>query len=51
MDFTQETISEFMINTANSENGTNLLLQIILNAFIKSEHFLSIRNSKCSLQM
>ena len=29
-----------MLNIANSENGTNLLMQMTLNAFMKSEHHL-----------
>jgi hypothetical protein len=40
MNFTQEQISELMLNIANSENGTNLLMQLTLNAFTKSEHHL-----------
>ncbi len=31
MNLTQEQISELMLNTANSENGTNLLMQMTLN--------------------
>jgi hypothetical protein len=37
---TQEQISELMVKVANSENGTNLLLQMTLKAFIKSESHL-----------
>ena len=37
MNFTQEQISELLLNIANSENGTNLLMQMTLNAFMKSE--------------
>lgn len=37
MNFTQEQISELMLDIANSENGTNLLMQMTLNAFMKSE--------------
>ena len=37
MNFTQEQISELMLNIANSENGNNLLMQMTLNAFMKSE--------------
>lgn len=40
MNFTQEQISELMLNIANSENGTNLLMQMTLNAFMKSERHL-----------
>ena len=40
MNFTQEQISELMMNIANSENGTNLLMQMTLNAFMKSERHL-----------
>ena len=40
MNFTQEQISELMLNIANSENGTNLLMQMTLNAFMKSERYL-----------
>jgi len=40
MNFTQEQISDLLLDIANSENGTNLLLQMILNAFMKSEHHL-----------
>lgn len=37
MNFTQEQISELMLNIANSENGTNLLMQMTLETFMKSE--------------
>ena len=37
MNFTQEQILELLLNIANSENGTNLLMQMTLNAFMKSE--------------
>ncbi len=37
LNYTQEQISELMLNIANSENGTNLLMQMTLNAFMKSE--------------
>ena len=40
MNFTQEQISELLLEIANSENGTNLLLQMTLNAFMKSERHL-----------
>jgi putative transposase len=40
MNFTQEQISELLLDVANSENGTNLLLQMTLNAFMKSERHL-----------
>ena len=40
MNFTQEQISELMLSIANSENGTNLLMQMTLNAFMKSERHL-----------
>jgi hypothetical protein len=40
MDFTHTQISELLSDLANSENGTNLLLQMTLNAFMKSEHHL-----------
>lgn len=40
MNFTQEQISELMLNIANSENGINLLLQMTLNTFMKSERHL-----------
>jgi hypothetical protein len=32
MNFTQEQISELMLNIANSENGTNLLIQMTKNS-------------------
>ena len=51
MNCTQGKISEFMINIANSENGTNLLLQMTLNAFMKSDRFASVRKSKSSCSM
>jgi hypothetical protein len=35
MNFTQEQISELMLNIANSENGTNLLMQMTLNSYNK----------------
>jgi hypothetical protein len=37
MNFKQEQISELILNIANSENGTNLLMQLTLTAFMKSE--------------
>jgi len=40
MNFTQDQISELMLSIANSENGTNLLMQMTLNAFMKSERHL-----------
>lgn len=40
MNFTQEQISGLMLDIANSENGTNLLMQLTLNAFMKSERHL-----------
>ena len=50
MNFTQEQIcfacsskaigSELMMNIANSENGTNLLMQMTFNIFMKSERHL-----------
>ena len=40
MNFTQEQISELMLNIANSENGTNLLMQMTLETFMKSERVL-----------
>jgi transposase-like protein len=45
MNFTQEQISELMLNIANSENGTNLLMQMTLNAFMKSECHLHQREN------
>ena len=36
MNFTQEQISELLLEIANSENGSNLLMQLTLNAFMKS---------------
>lgn len=45
MNFTQEQISELMLNIANSENGTNLLMQMTLNAFMKSERQLHQREN------
>ena len=40
MNFTHEQISGLMLDLANSENGTNLLMQLTLNAFMKSERHL-----------
>ena len=40
MNFTQEQISELLLEIANSENGSNLLMQLTLNAFMKSERHL-----------
>jgi putative transposase len=40
MNFTHEQISELLLNIANSEDGTNLLMQMTLNAFMKSERHL-----------
>lgn len=40
MNFTKEQISDLILNIANSENGTNLLMQLTLNAFMKSERHL-----------
>ncbi|MDQ0476267.1 transposase, partial [Chryseobacterium sp. MDT2-18] len=40
MNFTQEQISDLLLNVANSENGSNLLMQLTLNAFMKSERHL-----------
>lgn len=37
MNFTQNQISELLLNIANSENGTNLLFQMTLDTFMKSE--------------
>lgn len=37
MNFTQDQISELLLNIANSENGTNLLFQMTLDTFMKSE--------------
>lgn len=33
MNFTQEQISDLLLNIANSENCSNLLMQLTLNAF------------------
>ncbi|QBO57188.1 IS256 family transposase [Chryseobacterium salivictor] len=35
-----EQISDLLLNVANSENGSNLLMQLTLNAFMKSERHL-----------
>lgn len=40
MNFTHVQISELLLDLANSENGTNLLMQMTLNAFMKSERHL-----------
>lgn len=40
MNFTQEQISDLLLNVANSENGSNLLMQLTLSAFMKSERHL-----------
>lgn len=37
MDFTHAQISELLLEVANSENGTNLLMQMTLETFMKSE--------------
>lgn len=37
MNFTQAQISELLLDVANSENGTNLLFQMTLETFMKSE--------------
>jgi putative transposase len=37
MNFTQAQISEILLELANSENGTNLLFQMTLETFMKSE--------------
>jgi putative transposase len=37
MNFTHAQISELLLEVANSENGTNLLMQMTLEAFMKSE--------------
>ena len=40
MNFTHTQISELLLEIANSENGSNLLLQMTLEAFMKSERLL-----------
>jgi hypothetical protein len=40
MNFTHTQISELLLDIANSENGTNLLMQMTLNSFMKSERHL-----------
>lgn len=40
MDFTHAQISELLLEVANSENGTNLLMQMTLETFMKSERVL-----------
>jgi putative transposase len=40
MNLTHTQISELLLNIANSENGTNLLMQMTLDAFMKSERHL-----------
>ena len=40
MNFTPTQISELLLDLSNSENGTNLLLQMTLKAFMKSERHL-----------
>ena len=37
MNFTQEQISGLLLDIANSENGTNLLMQLTLETFMKVE--------------
>lgn len=37
MNFTHQQISELLLDIANSENGTNLLFQMTLDTFMKSE--------------
>lgn len=40
MNFTHAQISELLLEVANSENGTNLLMQMTLETFMKSERVL-----------
>ena len=40
MNFTHDQISELLLNIANSENGTNILFQMTLETFMKSERSL-----------
>ena len=40
MNFTHTQISELLLDIANSENGSNLLFQMTLEAFMKSERCL-----------
>ena len=40
MNFTHAQISELLLEIANSENGTNLLMQMTLETFMKSERSL-----------
>ena len=40
MNFTHAQISELLLEIANSENGTNLLMQLTLETFMKSERSL-----------
>lgn len=40
MNLTHTQISELLLNIANSENGTNLLMQMTLYAFMKSKRHL-----------
>jgi hypothetical protein len=40
MDFTHAQISELLLEIANSENVTNLLMQMTLETFMKSERSL-----------
>ena len=37
MNFTHAQITELLLEIANEENGTNLLMQMTLEAFMKSE--------------
>lgn len=40
MNFTHTQISELLLDIANSENGSNLLMQMTLETFMKSERCL-----------
>jgi hypothetical protein len=45
MSFTHAQIFDLLLDLANSENGTNLLMQMTLNAFMKSERHTSAGKS------
>ena len=61
MNFTQEQIyfaisskalgSELILNIANSENGTNILMQMTFNAFMKSDAIYISKIIKRTTQM
>lgn len=45
MNITQEQISSLLLEIANKENGTQLLMQMTLEAFMRSERSLHQKNN------